>query len=65
MPQHWEAFVIRAKAYAKKLWIRGTVLYPCFLTLRVPMDNWINKKYLIDDVLDDSNVGINWSIKLN
>ena len=57
--KQWEAFVIRAKAYAKKLWIRGTVLYPCFLTQSTHDVNWIKKKYLIDDVLDDSNVGIN------
>ena len=42
-----------------KLSIRGTTLYLCLKHKNTHDHNWINKKYSIEDVLDDSNLGIN------
>ena len=54
--------ITRAKAYAKKIIDQGYSVVPLFPNAKSTHDhNWINRKYLIDDFLDDSNIGINLS----
>ena len=51
---------VAAKAVAKKIISHGYNIVPLFPNAKDTHDhNWINKKYSIDDVLSDSNVGIN------
>jgi len=52
--------ITKSKAYAKKIMEHGYGVVPLFPNGKHTHDhNWIYKKYLIDDFLDDSNIGIN------
>ena len=52
--------ITRARAVAKQIIDHGYNVVPLFPNGKSTHDhNWINKKYLIDDFLDDSNIGIN------
>ena len=48
------------KSFAKQIVDQGYNIVPLFPNAKNTHDhNWINKKYSIEDVLDDSNLGIN------
>ena len=52
--------ITRTKAAAKKIIDQGYKIVPLFPHAKHTHDhNWINKKYSIEDILDDSNIGIN------
>ena len=52
--------ITRTKAVAKKIIDQGYKIVPLFPHAKHTHDhNWINKKYSIEDILDDSNIGIN------
>ena len=52
--------ITRTRAVAKKIIDQGYKIVPLFPHAKHTHDhNWINKKYSIEDILDDSNIGIN------
>ena len=52
--------ITRTQSIAKKIVEQGYNVVPLFPNGKDTHDhNWINKKYSIDDFLDDSNIGIN------
>ena len=52
--------ITKAAAFAKKIVDQGYNVVPLFPLSKDTNDiNWINKKYPIDDFLDDSNIGLN------
>ena len=52
--------ITRARAFAKKIVDQGYNIVPLFPNSKNNQDvNWQNRRYSIDDVLDDSNLGIN------
>ena len=52
--------ITRARAYAQSIIDKGYSVVPLFPTSKDTNDkNWQNRKYKVDNFLDDSNVGIN------
>ena len=52
--------ITKARSFAKKIVDQGYNIVPLFPYSKNNQDiNWQNRKYSIDDVLDDSNIGIN------
>ena len=52
--------ITRARAFAKKIIDQGYNIVPLFPYSKNNQDaNWQNRRYSLDSVLDDSNVGIN------
>jgi len=52
--------ITRTQSVAKKIVEQGYNVVPLFPLSKDTNDiNWINRKYSIDDFLDDSNIGIN------
>ena len=52
--------ITKVHSFAKKIVDQGYNIVPLFPNAKNTHDhNWINKKYSIEDVLDDSNLGIN------
>ena len=52
--------ITKARAVAKQIVEKGYNIVPLFPNSKETHDhNWIKKRYSIDDVLDDSNIGIN------
>jgi len=52
--------ITKVKSFAQQIVDQGYNIVPLFPNAKNTHDhNWINKKYSIDDVLDDSNLGIN------
>ena len=52
--------ITKARSFAKQIMDQGYNIVPLFPYSKNNQDiNWQNRKYSIDDVLDDSNIGIN------
>jgi len=52
--------ITRTQSVAKEIVAQGFNVVPLSPNAKDTHDhNWINKKYSIDDFLDDSNIGIN------